>query len=109
MRPSHSERLFSSHEYSMQLGVGDGERALVGPRLACSRPGRRWSRVGDVAGVGALERLHQVQLVAVWVALRVEPREAVEPDGVDDQRVAIPFRDRLTEPRRVRILGVLGS
>src|SRR5687768_4620667 len=30
----------------------------------------------------------------------VQPGLAVEPDGVDDEDVAVPFADRITEPRR---------
>ena len=63
-----------------QLAVGQREGALVRPRLRVVDRVVDGHGVGDVAGVGVPERLHQVQLVAVRVALGVEPREAVEAD-----------------------------
>ncbi len=48
-----------------------------------------------------------MQLVAVRVALGVETGESVETDGVDHDGVTLPFRNRLTEPCRVWVRGVL--
>src|SRR5437764_1230339 len=56
--------------------------------------------VRDVPEVRARETLNEVQLIAVRVADRVEPRLVVEVDRVDDERVAFPMADRIAEPRR---------
>ena len=85
-----------------QLAVGQRERALVRPRLRVVDRVVDGHRVGDVPGVGARN-------AASGAACRcagcpgVEPREAVEADGVDDQRVAVPLGDRFAEPGRVRL------
>src|SRR5438093_1479542 len=55
--------------------------------------------VRDVPEVRAREALNEVQLIAVRVADRVEPRLVVEVDLVDDERVAFPMAGRIAEPR----------
>src|SRR6266540_1015803 len=37
----------------------------------------------------------------------VEPRPLIETDGIHDQRVSIPLRDRMSVPRRAEILQIL--
>ena len=48
-----------------------------------------------------------MQLVAMRAADGVETRVPVESDRIDDERVAIPLGDRVAEPRRIDLLGML--
>src|SRR3984893_14085435 len=62
--------------------------------------------VVDVAHIPALEAFDCMQLVAMRGTDRVEPGFAIERDGVNHQRVSLPTADRVSEPGRVRVLGM---
>src|SRR6266540_3576716 len=51
--------------------------------------------------------LDDVKLLGVRRAAAVPPPLVVEPDRIDHQGVLLPVADRLAEPGRRRILGVL--
>src|SRR5580693_1419866 len=75
---------------------GEGSRVLP-------RPGERLGvlddhLVGDVPEVGTREALDEVQLIAVRMANRIQAGLAVEVDGIDDQRVALPMTHRVPKP-----------
>src|SRR5262245_23177719 len=59
-----------------------------------------------MAQVRTAVSLGDVQLFAMRHALAVQPRLVIEPDRVDDQNVAFPFRDRVAHPERLQIYGV---
>jgi len=63
----------------------------------------------DVVVIDLLKALHQMQLIAVLVAGRVEPGAVVEPDCIDDKSVAFPMTDGIAKPGRVRILGMAAT
>src|SRR5262249_43330571 len=52
---------------------------------------------------------NRVQLLAVRVTAEVEPELVVEANGIDDQRLALVVADRVTVPRRIRIVGVFAA
>src|SRR2546426_11838834 len=45
-----------------------------------------------------------VQILAVWNTLTVEPCLVVKSDRVDDKRVGFPFGNRVAHPQRLQIL-----
>ena len=104
MCPLRRSLLFSSHEYSMTSVLISVNVRSFFHGFVYAFGSSIVTRVGDVAGVGAAQRLDHVQRVAVRMADRVEPRVAVEADGVDDERVAVPPADRVAEPRRLDVL-----
>src|SRR6516225_10849709 len=48
-----------------------------------------------------------MHLVAVRIAEVVEPGAIVETAGINDERIPIPFTDRITEP--FQIVGIFGK
>src|SRR5690349_24021977 len=50
-----------------------------------------------------LFRSDDVQHFSVWQPV-IQPTLIVEADGIDNQRVAFPFTDRMPLPRGIRIL-----
>ena len=57
-----------------------------------------------VAEVTAPEPFRQSHRLAVRMAAAIEPGLVVESHGLDDEDVAVPFADRVTQPARFRIL-----
>ena len=94
IRPSHRSWLFSSQEYSIISQSGRSVSVRVtfqGLREGLGILDDHF--VVDVAQVGLREALHQVQLIAVRMPHRIEAGPAIEVDGVDHQRVALPVAD----------------
>src|SRR4029077_13461563 len=58
------------------------------------------------SGVNAPHALHHVQLIAVRMACAVDPAFVVDPDGVDNESVALPLTDRVSKPRVAQV-GVM--
>src|SRR5262249_26219665 len=54
----------------------------------------------------SLEFLDHMQLITERMTERIEPCHTVEPDGIDNQSVAIPLRDGVTVPSRIDFLGM---
>src|SRR5580765_2871865 len=54
----------------------------------------------EMPEVGTPHALGDVQLVAVRLAVEIQPAAIVKSDRVDDERVAVPGADRVTEPVR---------
>src|SRR6185503_661188 len=59
--------------------------------------------------VGPREALDEVQFLRVWRSCAVEPEPVVEADGIDDEGRTLPVTDRVAEPRRRRIVGMLAD
>src|SRR5205823_6178190 len=60
-------------------------------------------RLERLATVEELEPLHDVDLVGVRCLIIVDERFVIEPDGVDDELVALIMADRLSVPRRLQV------
>jgi len=58
----------------------------------------------DVVTVHPLNSLHQMKLVAVFMAGGVEPCGVVNSNGVDHQSVSVPLADGISEPGRIQII-----
>src|ERR1700722_2367601 len=86
--------------------VGD---AFLGPRF------RQNARVVDrnfdfqMAEIGAMVTLDNVQLIGVRMRFDVEPDSRVEPHAIDDQGVTIPAADGMPIPGRVWIGGMAAA
>src|SRR6185369_1339363 len=63
----------------------------------------------DVVPIGALETFDGVQLIAVRVTDGIDARAPVEPDGIDNQRVAFPASDRVAKPGGIEVLRMRPS
>ena len=74
---------------------------------ACERPGYRprlrkkhrvvvGDRVLQLVIIQFLDAFDQVQPAAVLVACSIEPAALVDPNGIDDQRVAFPMADGMS-------------
>src|SRR5205823_11410794 len=57
----------------------------------------------DVSEVHTPESLGHAQLFGMRMTRSIQPRAIVEPRAVDDERVAVPASDRVSEPARIRI------
>src|SRR5258706_14715281 len=57
--------------------------------------------------VYAPHAFHNVQFLAVWMAVVIEPGFIVESDGVNDERISLPLSDRIAHPCGRQILGML--
>src|SRR5262245_1915779 len=60
----------------------------------------------ELAELGARIALDGLELLRVRMADEVEPEEVVEPDRLDDERVALPVADRVAVPRRLFVVGM---
>src|SRR4030095_15816030 len=73
------------------------------------------ARIGDgghdleLAELGARIPLDGLELLRVRMADEVEPEEIVEPDRLDDERVALPVTDRVAVPRGLLVVGMLAA
>src|SRR6185503_4677999 len=91
-----------------------GIRLKHGMTVHGERPGVS-SRIVDggfdlqMTQVGAPKTLHHVQLLSVGMPREIEPEFVVEPDGVDDHRVAIPASDGIPVPGGIGIGGMLAT
>jgi hypothetical protein len=65
--------------------------------------------VDERAVVGPGVPLDDVQLLGMRCTASIEPELVVEADGVDDERIAVPPADRMSEPRRNRCRRVLSA
>jgi hypothetical protein len=63
----------------------------------------------DIVFVDLLKALDQMQLIAVLMAGGIEPSAIVQADRIDDQRVAIPVADGISEPGGVQIFGMAAA
>src|SRR5262245_11646342 len=82
-------------------GVSPRERPGYRPRLRKEHRVVVGDGVLQVVLVELLDALDQVQLTAVLVACSVEPAALVDPNGIDDQRVAFPMADGMSHELRV--------
>jgi len=99
--------LFAGVGHNLRILALNGQRD--GPRLGIKLGILECHRPLDVVFIDRLKALHQMQLIAVLVAGRVEPSTIVEPDCVDDQSVAFPMTDGIAKPGLVRILGMAAT
>src|SRR6185437_6497682 len=60
--------------------------------------------VTELIEVRTREPFREMELTRVRHAFTRDPEPLVEPDGVDDQRVAFPVPDRVSVPARLQIL-----
>jgi hypothetical protein len=60
----------------------------------------------EIAGIAPAIALHDVQFIRMRRREIVDPASWVEPDGIDDQRVALPMRHRIPKPARLHCGGV---
>jgi len=96
-------RVLGAHELE-QFGVGDELRAQ------CHREGRL-EHAGVVDGLRDLEvaearapdALRDAQLLGVRRAREIEPGAVLEPERLDDERVALPAADGIAHEARVRV------
>ena len=63
----------------------------------------------QVPDIAAPEPFDQVHCVAMRMAAAIEPGLVVEAGGVNDQGVAFPETDRVSQPGRLRIFGKLAA
>jgi len=76
---------------------------------------REWPRVGtgivdqhgrvQMSEIRARESFDDVHLIAVNVTPVVEPRQVVESDGVDDERIRFPTSNRVPLPRELQVVA----
>src|SRR5688572_4784606 len=85
------------------LRIADRKRLCVGARIVDR------GLDADVAVVSATETLHDPRRLAARMAEGVKPRTIVEATRVDDQRVALPRANRVSEPRRLGIDRMLSA
>src|SRR2546428_2935052 len=85
------------------------ERTRVRPRLGEGLGIIDDHFVGDVTEVGPREALDEMQLLAMRVANRIQASPAVEVDGVEHQRVALPLTDGAADPRRAPLASLPAS
>ena len=65
--------------------------------------------IEERAVVRARVALDDVELLGVRRAAAIEPELVVEADRIDDERVAFPVTDRVSEPRGNKTLRVLAA
>src|SRR5262245_45722548 len=58
--------------------------------------------------VNFFETLRQVKLVAVLMSRGIEPASFIDSDGVDHERIPLPFRDRMSKKLGTVIAKVFG-
>jgi hypothetical protein len=60
---------------------------------------------GHVPNVAAPEAFDGMQSIGMGMAIVIQPAFIVEAARLDDQRIALPSANRVTEPRGLRIFG----